>query len=183
MDEHHKVKFSTGFAMNILIHVIMLFSFLSLFFFLYVSKIEEKAFKQEFGNIIETSLNEFIENNKILKPEIKDLSPWLSQVENMYSDYDRATKERDILVKFSSVFVLLILLSIFITIVLTLFFGCDKRFSLNHIIIENTIVFILIGIVEYTFFTKVAIKFIPTPPSLLVNTLIDTIKQQLIMNK
>ena len=75
MDDHHKVKFSTGFAMNILIHVIMLFSFLSLFFFLYVSKVEEDAFKNEFGNIIETNLNEFIENNKILKPEIKDLSP------------------------------------------------------------------------------------------------------------
>ena len=183
MDDHHKVKFSTGFAMNILIHVIMLFSFLSLFFFLYVSKVEEDAFKNEFGNIIETNLNEFIENNKILKPEIKDLSPWLSQVENMYSSYDRSTKERNILVKFSSIFVLLILLSIFITIVLTLFLGCDKRFSLKHILIENTIVFILIGIVEYMFFTKVAIKFIPTPPSLLVNTLIDTIKQQLIMNK
>ena len=101
----------------------------------------------------------------------------------MYSSYDRSTKERNILVKFSSIFVLLILLSIFITIVLTLFLGCDKRFSLKHILIENTIVFILIGIVEYMFFTKVAIKFIPTPPSLLVNTLIDTIKQQLIMNK
>ena len=37
--------------------------------------------------------------------------------------------------------------------------------------------FVCIGIVEYVFFTRVALKFVPAPPSLLVNSLIKKFKE------
>lgn len=172
------IKSSTYLSMNVLIHVIILFSFLSMFFFAFVSKVEEKAFKNELGDMIEENLNKVIMNNQEVKPYLHDISPSLKKINVLYQDDDRFTLERNILVKFSAIFTVLVLLSIFITIVATLAFGCDRKVSLKHLIIENIIIFILIGMVEYMFFTRIAIKFVPTTPSLMVNTLINTLKTQ-----
>ena len=176
--ENPHIKTSTYLSMNVLIHVIILFSFLSLFFFKFVSKVEEDAFKSELGDMIEENVNKVILNNQDVKPRIKKILPALKKLNVLYENPDGFTLERNILVKFSAIFMILILLSIFITITTTLAFGCDKNVSIKHLIIENIIIFILIGIVEYMFFTRIAIKYIPTTPSLMINTLINTLKNQ-----
>jgi hypothetical protein len=49
--------------------------------------------------------------------------------------------------------------------------------ELGIIGLENLITFILVGIFEYMFFTNVAIKFIPAPPSLLFKSMFESLKK------
>jgi hypothetical protein len=174
-----QTKSTTYFSINVLIHVIILFTFLSTFFFLYISKVEENAFKNELGGMIETSLMKILLENPTSKEDIKNSSEVLTQLSKLYATPDAFTQERNTLVKFSAVFTLLIIVGILITVLATLSAGCDRDVSIKHILIENVIVFLCVGMVEYMFFTKIAIKYVPTSPSLLTNTLISTIKSQL----
>ena len=63
-----------------------------------------------------------------------------------------------------------------------LYNSCGKCVPLTHIITENIITFIFIVLVEYLFFVNVAFKFVPAPPSLLTNSLINKFKTSLINN-
>jgi hypothetical protein len=47
---------------------------------------------------------------------------------------------------------------------------------------ENVIIFACVGVIEYLFFTKVALKFVPAPPSLLVTSLINKFKETIQSN-
>lgn len=47
------------------------------------------------------------------------------------------------------------------------------------IVAENIILFMCVGVVELCFFLFVALKYVPTKPSLLVSTVVDSAKQQL----
>ena len=44
---------------------------------------------------------------------------------------------------------------------------------------ENVAVFLCVGIVELTFFTQIALHFVPAPPSLILTTLVDAVKKRL----
>ena len=173
-------KYSTYFSLDIMIHTTILFTFLAAFFFFYISKIEQKAFEDEIGNLIDDNLDPAILNNKsLLTPIIMPVKPLLKQFQNSYNKPDKYVIETNKLIKFSAGFVILLLLCTILTIILTVKLDCDKNINITHIIVENIIVFICVGIVEFWFFTNIAIKYIPTSPSLMVNTLINSLKADL----
>jgi hypothetical protein len=170
-------KYSTYFSLDIMIHTTILFTFLAAFFFFYISKIEQNAFQDEIGNLVDDNLSDIIKNNRpILNPILSPVKPLLKQFENSYSKPDRYVTENNKLIKFAAIFVIILLLCTILTIILTVKLDCGKNTSVGHIIVENIIVFIFVGMVEFWFFTNIAIKYIPTSPSLMVNTLIDSIK-------
>ena len=74
-------------------------------------------------------------------------------------------------VKFLSIILIVFLIIGLIVTIIILQFSCNKCTGINSIILENIITFIFIGIVEYLFFTKVAFKYVPSPPSTLVTSL------------
>ena len=45
--------------------------------------------------------------------------------------------------------------------------------------IENIVTFIFVGVIEFWFFTNVASKFIPAPPSILFTSLLNSLKKYL----
>lgn len=170
----------THVALDVMIHMVILFTFLSLFFFMYASKAATHAFQEEIGNNLEKALTQILDKNRNqVLPSINGIRPALLQWQNLYSSPQPYSIERNKLIKFSSIFIILLLLCAIISIILTARIECGKNFDVWHIIIENAIVFIFIGIVEYWFFTNIAMKFIPTSPSLMVNTMIETVKDEL----
>lgn len=170
-------KYSTYFSLDIMIHTTILFTFLATFFFLYVSKIEEKAFQSEISDLIDENLSKIVlENENLLKPIVMPAKPILTRLQKVYAKPDRYTTEKNRLIKLAAVFVLILLLCTIFTIVLTVKLDCGKNVNIGHIILENIIVFIFVAIVEFWFFTNIAIKYIPTSPSLMVNTLINSFK-------
>jgi hypothetical protein len=48
--------------------------------------------------------------------------------------------------------------------------------EIKHLLFENILTFIFIGVIEYFFFTRVALKFIPAPPSLIAKSFITELK-------
>jgi hypothetical protein len=172
-----QLKNATYIGLNVTIHIVILFSFLSLFFFLFVSKVEQKAFQQEIANLIDKNVQDTLEPRKeAITPTLKNFIPVLRDVSNLNSGPDVASVKQNILIKFSAVFTVLLLLSICISIVLTLTFDCGKNVPLKEILLENTFTFILVGIIEFIFFTKIAIQYVPASPTLMLKTIIETLK-------
>lgn len=64
-------------------------------------------------------------------------------------------------------------------IVLAFIFSKDKNFHISHILIENTIVFLFIGIIEILFFLFIAYKYVPVAPSFLSTSLFTYLKKKL----
>lgn len=169
----------THFSMNVILHVIILFTFLSAFFFLFVSNIEKSTFENEIGNLIEDNMKNLIDTKPEIKQYLAEIKPYLLPITKLYDHPDRYTLERNILIKFSSIFVVIMLVGIFITILATVKFACGKNISSTDLVIENIIIFIFVGIIEYMFFTRIAIKYVPATPSLLVDTIINTLKNRI----
>ena len=46
-------------------------------------------------------------------------------------------------------------------------------------LLENTIIFAGVGLVEFLFFKMVATKYIPAPPSLMATSIMDNLKKSL----
>jgi hypothetical protein len=82
---------------------------------------------------------------------------------------------------FSKIYTVNILLILFVIIFCgTLIYTNSISFpELGYILLENIITFIFVGIIEIIFFYNIALKFIPTPPSLLLTTLLSKIKYNL----
>jgi hypothetical protein len=51
--------------------------------------------------------------------------------------------------------------------------------SLREIIVENIVIFIFVGAVEYFFFTRIAAKYIPVTPEYVSTSILDRIKYRL----
>lgn len=49
--------------------------------------------------------------------------------------------------------------------------------EMKLIFFENILTFICVGVVEYLFFTKVALKFIPAPPSTIYTSFVNSLKK------
>jgi hypothetical protein len=170
------LKKSTYVGLNITVHIIILFSFLSLFFFLYVSKIEEQAFKDQIGDVIETNVQSILEKRReYALPLVKNAMPFLQYAQKQHSQPEQVSEKQNMLVKFSAGFVVLMLIGISLSIILTLTFDCGKHVPVTEILLENTATFVLVGIIEFLFFTKIAMKYIPAPPTLMMKTIINVL--------
>lgn len=171
---------STTMSLNIILHMLILFTFLSILFFSFISKIEEGIFKSSIENLLGSAINNAVQNNKAdLVPIIEEIKPVLQYVEVQYASPERATLKQNIMIKFLAAFTVLLLLCLFITIVLTSTIECGHSVPLGSLILENVVIFLFVGLFEYIFFVNIAMKYIPAPPSLLMKTVIESINKRL----
>jgi hypothetical protein len=169
----------TQSSANILVHVIILFTFISMLFFVYISKVESEAFRNELGSKIEDTINDLIDKNPQVLEKISIAKPFIEKLMKVYDKPMRSTIEHNITIKLMSMFTVLILLGILLTIIVTVTFECGENIPIGHILVKNIIIFTFIGIIEFMFFTKVAIKYIPVSPSTMVDTMISVAKSTL----
>jgi len=171
-------------ALNIVLHIAVLYAFISSFFILYVSRIERDAFKSEFGNIVNENLTQALENANAasggqFKTVIQGLEPVLQVMANIYSKPTPEIQTYNKALFTSSYMVLFIIFFTFVLLVGVLKYSCHVCMPLGHIIKENLIVFAVIGITEFWFFDKIGSQFVPVKPSLLITTLINRLKSNL----
>lgn len=183
MGECFHSQSGTNLAFNILLHVFILFLFLSLLFKVFISQIETNTFQNEIEDLIDTNMNKtlnaYLLKDPIFKQKIKTNQTFLSTLDQMYSQPDPITSINNTWVmNLNLAIIILIGISIFIVLGF-LYFSCKKCMNLKDILLENLIIFSAIGSIEYLFFTQIAFKYIPVPPSLLIKTVYDTVKQNL----
>jgi len=164
------------FIVNMVLHSAILFTFLSLFFKLYISKLSTDTFNKEINHMINSSLGnnlDIIKNNNIVKA--------LPKVElvNIFSKPNRVVETHNNGL-FNSVLIANIMLWSLVVIIILIFkFSCNIDINLTELITDNVVVFAIIGVFEYLFFTKIAFKFVPVLPSFISNQSLSILKSKL----
>ena len=180
------------YYINIFLHVCILFAFLTIFFFAYISRLTTENINSALSGMIEQQVQTFLTEvdqwDKKILPGSYPTIIW-KEVDNIAKKiYDNsegtlpsitANNNRLKIIAISAVaglFLLLIGMYVYFQYVL----GLD--INIGHIITENILIFILIGFIEVFFFIKIAANYIPTTPDFVESTVLDRIKYQLTKN-
>lgn len=164
-----------------LIHATALFAFLVVFYTQYASKIESKESTDKFVELATDKVQERLreaDKDGSLRKNIQATDAVWAQLEKAYSKPDRTRETYNQWLFRTSYLVLtfMIIVTLFFFVVIKLSCAQCPRSFLWMVLGEVVITFALVGIVEYMFFTNVALKMIPAPPSLMVNKIIGKLK-------
>lgn len=170
----------TSLTINIIIHTLILFIFLSVFFFNYISMKEQEALNRQVDilsskipdilNLIkERDTNKFI-NWKVLKQKAQE------EIQNDDLDIDSYIQENNKNLKYISIIIILSLFILTLSIYLYNNYILDKKIDMLYIIKENIVIFIFIGLIEFLFFKNVASKYVPIFPVEISTTILERIK-------
>ncbi|ATZ81028.1 hypothetical protein BMW23_0983 [Bodo saltans virus] len=198
------VNENTIFYVDIAIHVLFLLIIISTFFIFYGSKISTNAINDEIidnvdkfnsipnGNDILTGAlglnNDNNQGQKMLsmiqasiqgQSEIKTPNNLIDKIKNKLQENNKLRENNN-----NWVFETIIIFNIAVLVIVVLGIGlltkqCNQCIDVFDIVKTNLMTFAFIGIVEVAFFYNVAIKYIPTKPSLLTNTIINRLKHNL----
>jgi hypothetical protein len=195
-------SFTPENCVNIMLHVTILFTLLSLLFKYYISNITEKTINSEIDNIIDNSVADSNTHNLhygILIREINNTQKNVSKhftnntnqsenhAPNSYDYYYDLFSKRDVTVKTSNDKVFFYINFVNILLVLMLLLVTFYFYKTNNIlgddikiiVLENVLTFGFVGIIEYVFFTNVALKYSAITPTLLYSSFIDSFKKNL----
>jgi hypothetical protein len=166
-----------SFAINMAMHALILFSFLSIFFTMYITKLSKDAFDKELGEMIKEGLEEPIYKLKEM-PVVKQLISIvpLEKLEKLYAKPAKAvTMHNNGLI--NSVFMTNLLLWVMLIVIIIIMKNtCNMKINITEIAIENAITFTFVGIVEFMFFSYIAFKFVPVAPSFISGQFLDKVK-------
>ncbi len=165
---------------DMMLHGLLLFTFLTLFFSFYISKTSEKVFNEEINNLFDNTINDKLNNiNSMIKQShtiqnVVDSIP-LDTIKNHYNDKDTKVNSMNQGILHSIWTANIILWVCFIIGVYLLHDKYDLH--IKDIFTENIIIFILIGAAEYLFFTRIGLNFIPVEPSFISKQILETSKK------
>ena len=192
------------FISDIYIHTLILFTFLTCLFIFYIVKISKDGFKSHIGEILDKmepkinkinigdliqnddfdmSLKELI-NSDVFKENIVDIN--FKNLINKTDDEDKFVKLNNDNIN-KTLIVVNILLWVFIISIVILYNrvihghkSCSIYDKINWMeeLVQNTIVFSVIGGLELIFLNNIIVKFVPIKPSFLTTYGLDRIKNK-----
>jgi len=162
------------------LHALILFTFLTSFFLMYISKLTVNELKEQLSTIIENDLGNLIQENKkkygdMLTIPLNNI-PY-DKLKEYYKKKDIFQQNNNAWLTESLIITNLCLLIIVTGSIFLMSYICNIKIDIKELILLNVYTFVGIGIVEYLFFTHVALNYVPTPPSLLINTIINNSKK------
>ena len=176
-------------GVDIFLHILILFTFLTLFFFFYISVLEKQNLDNTTNNLITQNtenvldqMNEWQNKLNTLNPNLNVNIDWnkLNTLsDNMINDYYKETPEikdnNDKLFK-GSIIAIICLFMLFTSVVIILKFIFKYDIDLKHILIMNIIIFSITGLMEFLFFQFIASKYVPVNPTDVSEEVIQQIK-------
>jgi hypothetical protein len=169
---------NTSIIFSAFLHALILFAILSILFLFVISVLETKAFKTEINKNLDNTLPEALEKNDekgILKQTLKQLP-----MDKMKKIYDRPSASVTIYNSWLKTTMIICIVAGIIGMIISslfLYFTCNKRIPFWFIVAENIAIFTAVGIFEAYFFLKIGVKYIPVPPSLLIQRLYEDLKK------
>lgn len=168
------------FSVDVLVHVTILFVFLTVFFMFYISKIMKSSIEKEVHENITNGISSLLNKFSSGTFNIKNLTKQLP-LDNIAKKYDEPSDV--VTVNNKMVFTNAILTCV--TLILTIFIicfivkmSCNQCIPIMKILKENAILFTFIGVIEFLFFKFVALKYIPVEPSYIIKSAIETLQKQ-----
>jgi hypothetical protein len=167
---------------DLVLHILILFTFLTVFFFVKVSKMTETTLNNELASLVDENMKETLDNlseeqKEVLKSAIKPLN--LQSLMNYYKNPDLVMKVNNNWCLATSVIIIIGIFLLFLSSFVILRYVSGKDINILHLIGENVVVFTLIGVVEMLFFYNIGVKYIPVLPSKNIITVIETLKEKI----
>jgi hypothetical protein len=172
-------------GLNGLLHVLILFTFLTALFYKIVAPLSKHAFEHE----IEEQLGGLHAMAKDIPPELRvgfakilgaDAGGGQAVIDAAIERFSvplAVIAERNWWVRLRALEFISALLVFVVVIFMVLAFSCRKCTGAGAIVRENLITFLFVGGVEYLFFTHIASKYVPAPPSMMATTLVETFRK------
>jgi len=168
------------------IHVIILLTVLFLLFKFLVTSLETEELESQIKNAVEDHLPSLYaeldkSNNGAFKEIVQKMKSanGFKTLKKYYSKKDQATENWNDAISRETIIIIVALILGFIGAWATLSLSCGKCPPIGQLIVENIILFTLIGCVEAFFFYKIAMHYSPVAPSYLTETLIRSLKEEL----
>ena len=171
------------FFLNIALHITFLFTILGSLFIIYISNIASTELNNHLIDIIDnyfnkhskslTNYNQSFYNHYYINNNSIDYN-YYNQIYSQ-PEITRTLVNHQVTKKIINVNILLVIITILLTIILLITKNINYT-DIKQLLFENIISFSIVGIIEFLFFTKIALKYVPAPPSLLLNSLITNLK-------
>lgn len=172
------------FIIDMFIHGIILCIVLIVFFLLVVSPLEKDNLQHEIDDQAQSGLEKILNNmSKEDKEKLKsglNSDEFKSLLDRLKKSYEQPNKNIEIYnngITNINITIIIGLIFILITIWITLKISCNKCVRLRSLILQNILLFSMVGIMEYLFFVNIAMKFIPVKPSYMKTVISDKLKE------
>jgi hypothetical protein len=170
----HILDFST----NVYLHVVILFTILGMLYIKLISKVTADAVNHEISDLATDSIDKFYdtlspENKNNVKLVLKTLP--LDRVSNVFSEEDKVRKYNNENV-FRAIRMTIVLFIIILLIVIAVSKLLCHNIPMKHLLIENIVIFFFVGIVEFSFFKYIILKYIPVEPSFITTYMLQKLK-------
>ena len=173
------------FFLNVVSHVLILWTALTVLFWLVIGKKESKVLTDEFvgqieGNLV-PALNTADETSGgALKESLLPTREVFVFMSEQYTGSDPATDTFNTMLLGQAVLIGVVVLAIVATSL-----GIGKRLcgyeglgrKYGFVVLENLFLFVFIGAVEYVFFQQVASRYVPVKPDVIVTRVIEDVKK------
>ena len=179
--------------LNILFHVLILFTFLTIFFFTYISATEKKATQDAINNIINNQSKSILSEIDNLDKKIGEKIDWdkfkeiSENIVNSDIDYDKTTdgesiKDNNNNIFWTSIYIIIALIVVIIGYIVWHIYYKNNQLKIGEILKENFIIFLFVGTIEFLFFVYIVSKYTPTTPDIVGITAIEKIKENIQLN-
>ena len=170
------------FNTDLYVHSLVLFTFLTLLFVVYLMKLTTNSFKSSINNLLEQSIKPEIDKLKktsLIKSNIFNLNLNLKGLMNKIDTPDKYIENNTYNIK-KMLLIINVLLWVFIIGFVIIFNinSCDSKINWIELIISTIITFAFIGFIEFIFLIFIIMKFIPIEPSYLSQKILEKTKQK-----
>ena len=169
------------FYLNILMHISLLMTILSMLFFTVIMPAERNALKNEIENGLSTFLTPLLTPGSPFAIVLDNIpTSLLKQSLQGFNTPDFYISDMNERLVAQAVTMCVILVLMFVGSYVALRFSCGFCPEIVSLILENLCTFAFVGIIEYLFFTRVALHYVPTLPSFFVTSILEETKTLLV---
>ena len=169
---------SLMFFLRSLIHITVLYTFLVTFFVLVIAPTSHDTITNELDEKIKDTLTNTLNEDPQLQTVVKTLqdSKILTGFSDMYKGPSAAVKEHNSKIYERAFGILGLLVVGIVVLIIGLKMGCGGCIPKWQIIVENILIFSMVGAVEAWFFLTIAMHFIPVVPSYMAERFVTDLK-------
>jgi hypothetical protein len=170
------------------LHVIIIFSFLTVFFFLIITKLTEKSINGVLSDVIDEQSTNILDSVDKWSTEIeyhhfninwknvhKVAKNIVTKSQGKLSEITANNKK----LKITSICIITGLVILWILLILYMKYYQKQNIQISNIVLKNFVLFIFIGLAEYYFFTQIASKYIPVTPDYVSMSILERIKHKI----
>ena len=156
-------NYTLGLLVNVILHVLILFIFLTILFFTVIAKKEKEETNSRLKSAIKTGINTLLSSipEKIWTQDSKAIIKQMQQIEQENKEPNTDLENNNTKI-FYNVMIIIIMFTVIISFYLLYIIGIKKRkIGFKYIMTENIYIFLILGSLEFIFFWYIIQNYIP----------------------